>query len=231
MVDVRSKKCPCGIVSSFALIGSKPSHCAKCKTEGMVDVRSRKCLAPLCDIIAQTPKYKSYCSRCYFFTFPGAVRTRNYKTKESLVESFIKENFKQFDLSFDRTIKTITKEGCSLRKPDCYIDFGNYSLIIEIDEDKHSGYSCENKRIMELFQDLGFRPLIIVRFNPDAYIEKKTNKRILSCFTMNKETGILNIASKPIWNQRLAILKRTIEEHSMLQNIKKEITTVQLFYE
>ena len=29
--------------------------------------------------------------------------------------------------------------------------------------------SCENKRIMEISQDLGHRPIVFIRFNPDEY--------------------------------------------------------------
>ena len=45
-------------------------------------------------------------------------------------------------------------------------------IIVEIDEYQHENitYSCENKRIMEISQDLGHRPIIFIRFNPDEYL-------------------------------------------------------------
>ncbi len=30
-------------------------------------------------------------------------------------------------------------------------DFYDYVLVVEIDENQHQGYSCENKRMMEIF--------------------------------------------------------------------------------
>jgi hypothetical protein len=51
-------------------------------------------------------------------------------------------------------------------------------LIIEVDENKHDNYdcSCENKRIMLISQDLGHRPVVLLRFNPDGYL--KDGKKI-----------------------------------------------------
>ena len=42
-------------------------------------------------------------------------------------------------------------------------------IVIEIDENKDTNYncSCENKRPMELLQDLQYRSNVFIRFNPD----------------------------------------------------------------
>lgn len=47
------------------------------------------------------------------------------------------------------------KYCCSKRRPDILIDLETHLIIIEVDENQHKGYSCENKRIMEISQDLG----------------------------------------------------------------------------
>lgn len=57
--------------------------------------------------------------------------------------------------------------GCSRRRPDALIDLLSHSIVLECDEFGHTGYSCENKRTMEIFEDLGSRPLVVLRFNPD----------------------------------------------------------------
>ena len=63
------------------------------------------------------------------------------------------------------------QDGCSTRRPDLFLDLGYQIIIIEIDENQHIDYdcSCENKRIMELSQDVGHRPIVFIRFNPDDY--------------------------------------------------------------
>ena len=38
---------------------------------------------------------------------------------------------------------------------------------------------------MEIYQDLGHMNLIMIRFNPDSYINEK-HEKIKSCFKINK---------------------------------------------
>jgi hypothetical protein len=112
------------------------------------------------------------------------------------------------------------------------IDLGFHIIIVEIDENQHNDYdcSCENKRLMELSQDVGFRPIIFIRFNPDGY--KINDKKITSCWHINK-LGIYQINKKKIneWNERLKNLKETIEYWSNPQHkIDKTIEIIELYY-
>ena len=65
----------------------------------------------------------------------------------------------------------IVNTDYSKRRPDLLLDLGYQILIVEIDENQHIDYdySCENKRIMELSQDTGHRPIIFIRFNQDRW--------------------------------------------------------------
>ena len=77
--------------------------------------------------------------------------------------------------------------GCSKRRPDGLLDCGTHSVVVEIDEDQHSSYdaTCENRRSMEIFQDLQSRPLVLVRLNPDSYVSDG-GRRIPGAFTVTK---------------------------------------------
>ena len=70
---------------------------------------------------------------------------------------------------------------------------GSHIIIVEIDENKHNNYdcNCENKRLMEISQDLNHRPIIFIRFNSDSYINNK-GLLIKSCWRLNK-LGIMTI--------------------------------------
>ena len=94
---------------------------------------------------------------------------RNYKTKENDVVNNIMKVFPDFTWVNDRKIK----DGCSKRRPDLLLNMGSHIIIIEIDEYKHKYYdcSCENKKLMEMSQDVGHRPIVLIRFNPDDYID------------------------------------------------------------
>ena len=99
--------------------------------------------------------------------FPDKPVTRNYKTKEYAVLDFVRCHFPRLDWVSDK----IVNGGCSKRRPDLLLDLGYQNLIIEIDE---------NKRIMELSQDLDDRSIVFIRFNPDGYI--KDGENIKSCW-------------------------------------------------
>ncbi|CAM9807982.1 unnamed protein product, partial [Phaeothamnion confervicola] len=81
------------------------------------------------------------------------------------------------------------KGGCSKRRPDLRLELGVFTLIVEIDEEQHKNRSCEEKRIGELFQDLGNRPLVVIRFNPDKYTrEGATHQGVFSCGTLTTQS-------------------------------------------
>jgi hypothetical protein len=62
---------------------------------------------------------------------------------------------------------------------------------------------CENKRVMELFVDLQNKPLVMIRFNPDDYINDK-GKKIKTCWSVAKNGLVVLNKNKIIdWNNRL----------------------------
>jgi len=115
--------------------------------------------------------------------------------------------------------------GCSRKRPDGLIDLLTHSIIIEIDEDQHRGYSCENKRSMQLFTDLGSRPIIFIRLNPDSYISN--GKRMKGCFTLSKSSGELIPNEKEI-SERFNALLETIDECKSFPD--KTVAVVELYF-
>ena len=84
--------------------------------------------------------------------------------------------------------------------------------------------------MMELSQDLGHRPIIFIRFNPDYYINKNGEK-ITSCWGINSN-GLSHIKQKKIkeWLYRLDVLRNKILEYLILPEDVKTITNEYLFY-
>ena len=106
-------------------------------------------------------------------------------------------------------------------------------VIIEVDENQHIDYdcSCENKRIMELSQDVRHRPIIFIRFNPDDY--EKNGIKITSCWGQDKKgICIVKKTKNNEWNQRLNVLEEHINYWITPKNkTNKTIETIQLFYD
>jgi len=130
--------------------------------------------------------------------------------------------FENLKLIFNKQIDG----GCSKNRPDVRIELLTHTIIIECDEEQHKQYSCENKRVMEIFQDLGNRPLIIIRFNPDSYVDG-SGKKNYGCFSTTK-TGSLSLNQKE-WDRRTKLLADRINESHNIP--EREVTLENMFYD
>jgi hypothetical protein len=102
---------------------------------------------------------------------PDIEIPRRFKLKEHHVVDRLKTHFQEkLTMRFDKVVEG----GCSRKRPDVAIDFGSHCLMIEIDENRHAQYSCEEKRMVELYEDIGFRKIVFLRFNPDRYKDGTT---------------------------------------------------------
>lgn len=84
---------------------------------------------------------------------------------------------------------------------------------------------------MEISQDLGHRPLIFIRFNPDDYVKQDIN--VTSCWGIDKKgICVVKKSKKQEWKERLEALKEQISYWLNPNNkTNKTIEIVQLFYD
>jgi hypothetical protein len=200
----------------------RKSHCKQCGGSAL-------CKSEWCETIGNS-KYDGHCLRCFVHLFPDRPNTRNYKTKEKAVIDYITHEFPidKYTWITDKRIQ----DGCSKRRPDLFLDLGYQVIVVEIDENQHIDYdcSCENKRLMELSQDVNHRPIIFIRFNPDDYIIN--DNKVTSCWKINN-LGVCCIKTTKLkeWNNRLKALKDQIDYWCKLDNTtNKTIEVIQLFY-
>lgn len=207
----------------------KPMYCSSHKLLNMCDVAHKTCKNDWCSTVVTMNKYDGYCPRCYVYMFPETKISTNFKTKELSVCGFVKTHFSDFTWTHDRKIQ----DGCSKRRPDLFLDLGYQVIIVEVDEEQHIDYnsSCENKRLMELSLDVGHRPIIFIRFNPDKY--KSGNTLISSCWHQNnKGTLVIKKTKNDEWNERLNKLKNEIEFWTNPNNVSdKTVHITKLFYD
>lgn len=233
MINIIDIKCmfeDCNKRPNFNYVGEKTGlYCLQHKQPDMVDVKHIKCLTHLCTVRA-IDKYDGYCARCFAYLFPDKPNARNYKTKERSVVDYVLSRFPDFTWVSDKRIQ----EGCSKRRPDLLLDLGYQIVIVEIDENQHVDYdcSCENKRVMEISQDLGHRPIVFIRFNPDGYVTKEGKK--ISSFWNIDGNGVCAINKKNTekWQNRLDSLCEQIVYWSHPEHkTDKTIENVHLFYD
>ena len=229
-VNVISKTCihpECKVRPSYNTEGKKTTlYCLAHKLDGMVNVKHKSCKTYLCLTLVQQ-KYDGYCLFCYINIFPDKPVSRNYKTKEYSVVEYVKSKYPTLIWAADKIIQS----GCSKRRPDLLLDLGDQIIIVEVDENQHTDYdcSCENKRIMELSQDLGHRPIVFIRFNPDDY--DKNGANITSCWGRDKKgICVVKKTKKDEWMQRLHVLEEQIN-YWIINRTDKTIETIQLFYD
>ena len=232
MINVISKTCihkGCKTRPIYNIEGeTKALYCSEHKSKEMIDVKNKTCKSSWCLTRVQE-KYDGYCLFCYMHLFPDKPVSRNYKTKEYSVVEFVKNMFPDLNWIADKIISG----GCSKRRPDLILDLGYQVIIVEIDENQHIDYdcSCENKRIMELSQDLGHRPIVFIRFNPDDY--EKNKKNITSCWGQDKKgLCVIKKSKQNEWKQRLNTLENQIIYWINPSNAtNKTIEIIQLFYD
>jgi hypothetical protein len=238
MVDVKTKQCEqfgCTKIPTFNAEGeSKARFCADHKQDGMINVMATYCIGPgghPCDTQVGSNVYDGYCIRCFVHLFPDKPVARNYKNKELAVKDFIESKFPNFTWINDKRIQG----GCSRRRPDLFLDMGLQVLMIEVDEHQHTDYncSCETARKMQLSQDIGERPMVIIRFNPDEYFCLTTQTQVKSCWTRHGTTGLVHVSrnNRTQWNQRLERLQEAVEYWTQEAHVTdKTVEEVHLFY-
>ena len=229
MIDVKSLICHCGIRATYNLPGQRAAFCAEHADRlTMVDVANPRCSE--CGDVKTNSKYDGHCMRCFVHKFPQQKISRTYKVKETHVSDFLDKALEHtgHDRVFDRRVDG----GCSLRRPDMYIDCLTHVVLQETDETQHrNGYSCENKRQMELLLDFGSRPIVFIRFNPDSYVDAKAIRQA-SCFKYHDRLHVPFVPSEfqETWQNRLDMLKQRLLHH--ISTIPaKEVTVEHLFYD
>lgn len=71
---------------------------------------------------------------------------------------------------------SVIDSTCSKKRPDFVIDANTHMAVIEVDENGHVNYKCEENRMKELTQALGM-PTIWIRYNPDSFKRKPGDTR------------------------------------------------------
>lgn len=225
----RCKKCD---GSEICEHGTRRYICKECQGNGICEHSVQKQACIICKPenacknclsiqVTKTSRFYPYCFRCFCVLNPDADIPRKYKLKEHYLRDFLVEQFKNTELIFDKKVDG----GCSRYRPDVRIECFTHTIVIECDENQHKAgqYSCEDKRIMTIFDDLGKRPLVVIRFNPDSY---KGNK---GCFSLTPKTQQLQLV-KTEWLKRTCKLKEIVEKY-IANSPEKEVTYEYMFYD
>lgn len=195
----------------------KMKHCSGHQKEGEKNLHLKMC--ELCNLIsAQFGKDKArYCHACYCYLFPDSRQARYRCFKQTTITDHL-------SLFFVPTTKDHHLSACSKRRPDIMYECFTHVVICEIDEDQHRDYeeSCEKKRVVELWEDLACRNMIIIHFNPDGYIDSN-GIRHKSCFKSK------SINDKKEYDERIFIFSCVIKFY--IEHVPERSFGVYLYYD
>lgn len=110
------------------------------------------------------------CRKCYRKSTGKDLRV------EKVMSDFLDKYFgTEYLLGSDKNLKQLG--GCSLKRPDKLYTSPDKVIHIECDERQHSGsnYTCDEKRISDMFDEFNGQNYTIIRWNPDGY-KIPTNK-------------------------------------------------------
>ncbi len=226
MVDVITPRCRCGRVGPvFAVPGQRAVCCRTCRDPDMVDVVNPRCIA--CALTSSTKKYDWHCLRCFVYLFPDRPNTRNYRVKEGYFVDVVKPFLESHGIQarYDKRVCG----GSSLRRPDVFFDLGTHFFVLENDEegDGHD-CNCANKRLCEIFTDVGQKPGVYLHFNGDAYTTHDAI-RLKSCYKYHKASGVPFIANRKEWDARISLYMERLTYH-MSHIPDREMTVEHLFF-
>ena len=164
-VDLKTRKCPCGI---------SMRNCTKCNPLEVLLPRKTRCNGCACWINGTTRT--EYCAKCE----PNAKKRPEHITWKLIKGKLPKADIHPDDKRALAGTNEMYKKMCNVEGkvlPDIMWVFEDRIISIEIDEHSHCDreVSCELKKVDEtrfgtIVSDEGHSlPLIVLRFNPSAY--------------------------------------------------------------
>lgn len=168
MIDVVSKRCSCGKIPVYNVPEQTIGVCcSKCKTEEMINVMCRVCPGynDPCPVRTYVSRGHKYCMSCD----PDDARRKQYKRFEEEFFDYVKDKIdihqREFRVTFDQN-ETSKKYA----RIDGIVFGDNITVCIEIDENGHQDYECDEHRMhlvtAELLKKYPEHAVSWVRVNP-----------------------------------------------------------------
>ncbi|AGE57399.1 hypothetical protein PBCVNEJV4_558L [Paramecium bursaria Chlorella virus NE-JV-4] len=145
-VNVVNKKCPCGKNATYGLPDDKrPTWCSKCKPDDAIDVKSKMCLGYngiKCPVRTRLMYGKQYCISCD----PDETRRLPRKKDEHSFFCFLEK----YGIDVTQREYRIDYKCVETSKSHAFIDgviiTPNIVICLEVDEDAHRNYACDEAR-------------------------------------------------------------------------------------
>jgi len=223
MINVKAKLCQdedCNLQAVFGKIFQPKTHCSRHRNKNQFAKNNPSCETISCKKLPfYTDDGRNYPIRCEDHKNANDINIVETPCKSCNLTYFINNKLGLCTDCFDYNVKKVhhAKEnrikdvldankisylshdkipefGCNKKRPDFIFDMTSHFVILEVDENQHSGYACECEqgRMVMLHQDFGGAPVIFIRYNPDKYIDYK-NKKYNDTDNTNREKILLSL--------------------------------------
>jgi hypothetical protein len=162
------KKCENQDCKEIAIYGGTDrERCEEHRTQDDILLTERKCTeCGRIDILTRQDLCVNICNNDEIYKHLKKMVKKKEIYIEKLLQSKIDKKFDFRDIAIDL--------DCSKKRPDFGYDVGTHVVFIEVDENQHKSYPCqlegaEDRRMWGLFQSLGGKGVIFIRYNPDAF--------------------------------------------------------------
>ena len=238
----RSQCKECG-GSQICQHGRQRSQCAECGGTTNVCKYHKESLCGM-QVDSSSNRFDGACTRCFVFYNPNDPRAteanKRAHVKEQIVSDAVQQKFPQIKWVCDKRIRSAHNDNFSLVRPDMLAlmrsaGVDTHDLIIETDEGRHRSYDCkdERTRLMAVWRNLSEckKPLVVLRINPDDYVDPSTGKMVTTCFAWSKAK--LKVGVKPSkldeWADRLEKLFQRIA-HWVVNRPERDLWVEELFF-
>lgn len=201
MVDVKSKKCnKCNKQPVYGYLGGKAKFCIAHKEDDMVNVVGKICPGYNADCPVRTFLFwgNKYCLMCD----PDEGRRKRFKRLEGEFFEYITGKIdihkREFRVNFNQS-----DTSKKFARVDGIVIGDGVIVCIEVDEDGHKDYECDEHRMHlvngELLQLYPDHNIAWARVNPTAKSTKTRNKRFddviksVNCILETKNTEVVYI--------------------------------------
>jgi hypothetical protein len=182
MINVRDRKCEkCDKIPHFGYIGESARFCMRHREYDMVDVKNRICTGynTKCPVRTLLGREHKYCLSCD----PDDGRRKRFKRLEGEFFEYITGKIdihkREFRVNFDQS-----DTSKKFARIDGIVIGDGIIVCIEIDEDGHENYECDEHRMHlvngELLQKYPDNDISWVRVNPNVPCEDQWSQKAVN---------------------------------------------------
>ncbi len=185
---VKGKKCEiedCTTTACFGDIGTRSQFCFKHKSPTMISLREKRSDCAACGLsyLVTGLDVDGLCCYCR--------PNKSCRTKENSVKKLLYEKLPEYKFEQNSYQLPSIRQAQLRYRPDFWLELSSHIVVIEVDEFSHSSYQddCEIVRMINISMSCEGKPVVFIRYNPDASKHSVTLRHKVLIDTIQSHIG------------------------------------------